>query len=124
MEKSTKILIAVSALALTTAYLLGRKAAKKRGYAETSLGATIFGVPKIDGTGTASKSVEEKSNAHGPRSGGHRPGGGPRVQIRNIYGGAYAFPYTPLYGYDQCTYTDKNGLLVSAPCYNGWNRAW
>ena len=119
MEKSTKIIIAVSALAaLTTAYLLGRKAAKKRGYAETSLGATIFGVPKIDGTGTAQ---EEKSNAHGgPRHGGHRP----RAGIRNIYGGAYAFPYTPIYGYDQCTYTDKNGLLVSAPCYNAWNRPW
>lgn len=111
MEKSTKILLAASALALATAYLVGRNSAKKRGYANTTFGATIFGVPK---------KAEEKANIGGRHGGGHRP----RVGIRNIYGGSYAFPYTPLYGYDQCSYVDKNGAVLVAPCNQGWARAW
>jgi hypothetical protein len=95
MEKSTKIILTLTAVAMLTAIIVIRKRKKD----------------------------EEKSNAHGHYGGGgggHRPRGG----IRNIYGGSYVFPYTPLYGYDQCTYTDKNGLLVAAPCRDGWSRAW
>ena len=90
MEKSTKILLTLTAVALLTTIIVIRK--KKKG--------------------------EEKSNVHG------HPGYRPRVGMRNIYGGSYVFPYTPLYGYDQCTYKDKNGLVVVAPCAEsmGWSR--
>lgn len=106
MEKSTKVLIGFVALAaVVTAIVVMKK----------------------------KKPEEKKSNVGGPHGGGHpgNPGRPPgyfpgRAGYRDIYGGSYVFPYTPLYGYDQCTYTDKNGLLVAAPCAQsmGWSRSW
>lgn len=105
MEKSTKIILTLTAVAMLTAIIVIRK----------------------------KKKDEEKSNIGGPRPGGNPgrppgyiPGRTPRFGTRDIYGASYIFPYTPLYGYDQCTYTDKNGLLVAAPCAQsmGWSRSW
>lgn len=106
MENSTKILIGVTALAaLTTAIIVLSKKKKEK---------------------------EKTSNVGGPKPGGHpgghHSGGGyrPRFGYGDIYGGSYVFPYTPLYGYDQCTYADKNGAVIVAPCNSsmGWNRSW
>jgi len=105
MQNSTKILIGLTALAALTT-------------------AAIVLWPKKD--------KEKKSNVGGPKpGGGHHPhpgGGGyrPRFGYGDIYGSSYVFPYTPLYGYDQCTYQDKNGAVIVAPCNSsmGWSRAW
>lgn len=87
------------------------------------IGFTALAVVVTAAIVLSKKKGEKTSNVAGPRHGGGH-GGRPRVGIRNIYGGSYAFPYTPLYGYDQCTFADKNGAVIVAPCNSAWSRSW